>query len=248
MLDISKLVSANPAYYELQNLTDPQAPENQNGRKKYETPLQIQKPGKYEITLFASDSPNDKKILQKIIFWVYVDAPTTTVKFYAPFIHGKGGFIVGGKSKIGMVTQNTQSAIDYIQYRIYKTGDPSGEFKKYEDEIEVNSFAHGQSGSFTFEYKATDVAGNEEASQKQMIHVDAKGPEVSEISATEGKLRLKIFDENFPVVVRIYEGDRLIEDRYFRFFEPNEYIEFSKMQGVTIKAIDLLGNETILQR
>ncbi len=238
-----QLTSVKPLFYEVECLTEKDAPENTNGRKNYENPLQFTRAGQYKLTLFKSEDPKETEPVRTWIFWVYTDIPRTYVKFYAPFLHGRGGFTVGGKTRIALLPEYSPAAIDRVEYRIYAEGSAAGEWLKYEEEIEVASFAQGKYGFYQVEYRATNVAGNTEAPQQRRMLVDARGPTVEEIVEANGERRLILTDETFPIIVRMYAGDRLVEDKYYKFWKANDSVLVP--QGVTtIRVIDLLGNET----
>ena len=239
-----QLTSVKPLYYEVECLTDKDAPENTNGRKLYETPVQFMRAGQYKMSLFKSADPADSETIQTWIFWVYTDIPRTYVKFYAPFLHGRGGFTVGGKTRIALMPEYSPAAVDKVEYRIFAEGKAAGSWQKYEDEIAVNSFAQNRYGFYIIEYRTTNMAGNTEASQQRRMLVDARGPQVEELSAENGERRLVLKDENFPIIIRIYAGDRLIEDKYYKMWKANDYVKVPS-EATQIKVIDLLGNETL---
>jgi hypothetical protein len=239
-----QLTSVRPFYYEVECLTEKDALENTNGRKKYETPLQFTRSGQFKLSLFRSEDIQETEPIQSWIFWVYTDIPRTYVKFYAPFLHGRGGFTVGGKTRIALLPEYSPAVIDKVEYRIFAEGSPAGPWLKYEDEIEVASFAQGQHGFYQIEYRATNVAGNTEAPQQRRMLVDAHGPQIEELAPENGERRLVLKDENFPIIVRIYKGEVMIEDKYYKFWKANDFVRVPA--GATqIKVIDLLGNETI---
>jgi|GEM_PF-3425431 len=243
-----KLESANPLFYDVESLSEKDAPENTNGRKKYEGPVQFLRPGQYKMNLYNTDDMTKPEPLRTLIFWVYTDVPRTYVKFFAPFLHGKGGFTVGGKTKIALIPQIGGAAIDKIEYRIYADGEKPGTWQKYIDEIEVNSFAKGKYGFYNFEYQATNVAGALEPAQLRRMLIDAHAPVVENLPADGGKTLLNITDENFPIVVRIYQGGKLIEDKYFKMWSARDSLRLPTGQGLEIRVIDLLGNETIIRK
>jgi hypothetical protein len=74
--------------------------------------------------------------------------------------------------------------------------------------------------------------------------VDARGPQVEELPAENGERRLVLKDENFPIIIRIYSGERLIEDKYYKMWKANDYVKVPA-EATQIKVIDLLGNETL---
>jgi len=184
-----RLDQNQPLYYDVECLTDTNAPENTNGRKKYAGPIPFERAGEYRMRLYATDDTAQIQPLQTWVFWVYTDVPRTYVKFYAPFLHGKGGFTVGGKTKIALRPQLSTAAVDKIEYRISRAGETPGAWMKYENEIEVNSFAKDQYGDYNIEYQTTNVAGATEPPQVKRMLIDAKGPVVEEISG--GKLICK---------------------------------------------------------
>lgn len=243
-----RLAKDNPLFYDVESLADPEAEENTKGRKKYEGPVPFTRPGQYKMNLYANEDTAGAPI-QTWIFWVYTDVPRTYVKFFAPFLHGKGGFTVGGKTKIALLPQFSQVATDKIEYRIYKDGATPGSWLKYEDEIEVNSFAKGQYGYFNIEFQTTNVSGITEPFQHRRMLIDATGPVIEEVpGGAQGTLQLSFKDENFPVVVRAYQGGKLIEDKYFKHWNARDVVKLPAGAGLEIKAIDLLGNETVLKK
>jgi hypothetical protein len=189
---------------------------------------------------------------------VYTDVPRTYVKFFAPFLHSKGGFTVGGKTKIALLPQFSQVPVDKIEYRVYKDGVLPGAWIKYEDEVEVNSFAKGQYGYFNVEFQTTNVSAITEMPQHRRMLIDAKGPTIEEVSGKaaaapeadkpSGELQLSFKDENFPIVVRAYQNGKLIEDKYFKFWNARDVVRLPSTPGLEVKAIDLLGNETLLKK
>ena len=239
-----QLTSIKPLYYEVECLSEKDAPENTNGRKLYENPVQFLRAGQYKMSLYRSADAAETEPVQSWIFWVYTDIPRTYVKFYAPFLHGRGGVTVGGKTRIALLPEYSPAAVDKVEYRIYPEGTAAGAWQKYENEIEVDSFAKGQYGHYAVEYRTTNMAGNTEAPQQRRMLVDARGPQVEEVTAENGERRLGIKDENFPVIVRIYAGDRLIEDKYYKLWKANDYVQVPA-EATQIKVIDLLGNETL---
>lgn len=244
-----RLDGNNPLYYDVTCLTDTNAPENTNGRKRYEGPIPFTRAGQYKMNLYSSEDPAQTEPLQTWIFWVYTEVPRSYVKFYAPFLHGKGGFTVGGKTKIALKTHASPVAVDKIEYRIYPEGGQPGAWTRYEDEIEVNSFARDQYGFFNIEYQATNVAGATEPPQMRRMLIDAKGPVIEEVPAESqgGEVQLSFKDENFPVVVRVYQGTTMVEDKYFKFWRAHDVMKMPAA-GSVIHAIDLLGNETVLKK
>jgi hypothetical protein len=243
-----RLAKDNPLFYDVESLIDPEAEENTKGRKKYEGPVPFTRPGQYKMNLYANEDATGAP-LQTWIFWVYTDVPRTYVKFFAPFLHGKGGFTVGGKTKIALLPQFSQVATDKIEYRVYKDGAAPGAWVKYEDEIEVNSFAKGQYGYFNVEFQTTNVSGVTEPFQHRRMLIDATGPLIEEVpGGAQGTLQFSFKDENFPIVVRAYQGGKLIEDKYFKFWNARDVVKLPAGAGLEIKAIDLLGNETILKK
>ena len=239
-----QLTSVRPIYYEVECLTEKDAVENTNGRKKYETPLQFTRAGQFKLSLFRSEDIQETEPIQTWIFWVYTDIPRTNVKFYAPFLHGRGGFTVGGKTRIALLPEYSPAVIDKVEYRIFAEGSSAGPWLKYEDEIAVASFAQGKHGFYQIEYRATNVAGNTEAPQQRRMLVDAHGPRIEELAPENGERRLVLKDENFPIIVRIYKGDVMIEDKYYKFWKANDFVRVPAA-ATQIKVIDLLGNETI---
>jgi len=239
-----QLSSVKPLYYDVECLTEKDAPENTNGRKLYESPVQFMRAGQYKMSLYKSADPADSEAIQTYIFWVYTDIPRTYVKFYAPFLHSRGGFTVGGKTRIALMPEYSPAAVDKVEYRIFAEGTTAGPWQKYEDEIAVNSFAQNQYGFFIVEYRTTNMAGNTEAPQQRRMLVDARGPQVEELPAENGERRLVLKDENFPIIIRIYAGDRLIEDKYYKMWKANDYVKVPA-EATQIKVIDLLGNETL---
>lgn len=247
-LAADKLESANPLYYDVECLSEKDAPENTNGRKKYEGPVQFLRAGQYKMNLYNTDDMTKTEPLRTLIFWVYTDLPRTYVKFYAPFLHGKGGFTVGGKTKIALIPQIGGAAIDKIEYRIYADGEKPGTWQKYLDEIEIDSFAKGKYGFYNVEYQATNVAGAVEPPELRRMQIDAHAPVVENLPAEGGKTRLNITDENFPIVIRIYQGGKLIEDKYFKMWSARDSLQLPAGQGFEIRVIDLLGNETVIRK
>ena len=247
-LAADKLESANPLFYEVECLSEKDAPENTNGRKKYEAPVQFMRPGQYKMSLYNTDDMSKTEPLRTIIFWVYTDVPRTYVKFYAPFLHGKGGFTVGGKTKIALIPQIGGAAIDKIEYRIYADGEKPGAWQKYVDEVEVDSFAKGKYGFYNVEYQATNVAGAVEPAEHRRMLIDAHPPVVENLPAEGGKTKFNISDENFPIVIRIYQGGKLIEDKYFKMWSARDNLQLPAGQGLEIRVIDLLGNETVIKK
>ena len=154
-----KLESARPLYYDVECLSEKDAPENTNGRKKCEGPVPFLRAGQFRMNLYDNDDPAKTEPLRSLTFWVYTDLPRTYVKFYAPFLHGKGGFTIGGKTKIALIPQLGGAATDKIEYRIYADGEKPGAWQKYLDEIPVDTFAKGKYGFYNVEYQATNVAG-----------------------------------------------------------------------------------------
>lgn len=243
-----RLAKDNPLFYDVESLIDPEAEENTKGRKKYEGPIAFTRPGQFKMNLYANEDATGAPV-QTWIFWVYTDVPRTYVKFFAPFLHGKGGFTVGGKTKIALLPQFSQVATDKIEYRVYKDGATPGAWVKYEDEIEVNSFAKGQYGYFNVEFQQTNVSGITEVPQHRRMLIDATGPVIEEVpGGAQGTLQFSFKDENFPIVVRAYQGGKLIEDKYFKFWNARDVVKLPAGAGLEIKAIDLLGNETILKK
>lgn len=238
----------DPLWYEVECLSEKNAPENTNGRQRYNGPIPFTRAGQYRLTLFNTGDPAEQTPIQTWVFWVYTDAPRTHVKFFAPFLHGRGGFIVGGKTKISLTAHFVGAAIDQIEYRIYPQGSVPGAWQKYEDEIEVSTFAQGQYGTYEIEYRATNVAGNTEAPQLRRLLVDARGPEIEEHTGGNGSTEFSFRDENFPIIVRIYQNGLLVKDLYFRQWRANEVVQAPAASGYEIRAIDLLGNETRLSK
>jgi len=238
-----KLDQNESMFYDVVCLTETDAPENTNARKKYEGPVSFTRPGQYRMNLYSSDDPAKTEPLQSWTFWVYTDVPRTNAKFYAPFLHGRGGFIVGGKTKIALWPQFSPVVVDKTEYRIYKEGVKPCTWKKYEDEIEVNSFAPNAYGIYTIEFQTTNVAGNTEPPQLRRMFIDSKGPVAEETPAG-----LSFRDENYPIIVRIYQDGRLIQDKYFKSKNAQDILAVPAVPGLQIKAIDLLGNETILNK
>jgi hypothetical protein len=244
-----RLSKNNPLFYDLEYLSEKDAPENTNGRKKYEGPLPFTRAGQYKMNLYASDDPAQTVPLQTWVFWVYNEVPHTYVKFFAPFLHGKGGFTVGGKTKIALLPQFSPVAVDKIEYRVYKEGATPGAWLKYEDEIEINSFAKGFYGYYNVEFQTTNVSGITEPFQHRRMLIDAKGPTIEEIPGGEGgSLQFSFKDENFPIVVRAYQNGKTVEDKYFKFWNVRDVVKLPAGGGLEIKAIDLLGNETIFKK
>lgn len=247
-LHADRLDRNNPLWYEVECLTEKNAPENTNGRQRYAGPISFTRAGQYRLSLFNTDNPAEETPLQTWIFWVYTDVPRTHVKFFAPFLHGKGGFIVGGKTKISLAAHFAGAAIDQIEYRIYPQGSAPGAWQKYEEEIEVSTFAQGKYGNYEIEYRATNVAGNSEVPQLRRLLVDARGPEIEERTGENGAVEFSFRDENFPIIVRIYQNGLLVKDLYFRQWRANETVTAPTASGYEIRAIDLLGNETRLSK
>lgn len=247
-LALDKLDRNNPLFYEVECLTEKDAPENTNGRKKYEGPVPFTRNGQFKLSIFKTDDPSKTEPIQTWIFWVYTEKPRTYVKFYAPFLHGKGGFTVGGKTKIGFFPLNEGAPIDKIEYRIYAEGTAAGTWQKYSDDIEVLSFAKGKYGYYIVEFQATNVAGSVEEAQSRRMLMDARAPVVEEGIAQDGVKALLLKDENFPIVVRIYQNGKLIEDKYFKQWRANDIIRLPAEGGVEVHVIDLLGNETVIKK
>lgn len=243
---VERLSEIKPIFYDVECLTEKNAPENTNGRKLYQGPIPFTRAGQYKMNLYASENASDAKPLQTWIFWVYTETPHSYVKFYAPFLHGKGGFTVGGKTKIALLTHHSQTAIDKVEYSIRPAGSASGPMQKYDDEIEVNSFAKDRYGRYEIEYQTTSVTGAQELKQTRTILIDAKGPVIEEVER-EGKKVLTFRDENFPIVVRIYKNGVLVSDQYFKQWKSIDALEIPEA-GSEIRAIDLLGNETVLKK
>lgn len=175
--------------------------------------------------------------------------PRTYVKFYAPFISGKGGFIVGAKTKISLRPQGVWAGASTIEYRIYKEGAGAPPWQKYESEIEVASFAKDEFGYYKIEFKATNSAGITEPLQTRRMLIDTTGPKITELANdAAGNLQFSFKDENYPIVVRVYRDGKLIADEYFRFWDIRDIVKVPAQPGLEIKAIDLLGNETSLKK
>lgn len=242
-LPADHLDSNTPLWYEVECLTEKDAPENTNGRQRYEGPMPFVRAGQYRLRLFNSEDAT-ATAMQTWTFWVYTDVPRTYVKFYAPFLHGRGGFIVGARTKISLVPQFSGAAIDQVEYRIYADGEQPGSWKKYEDEIEVASFANGKFGYYNFEFRSTNVAGTMEPPQSRRMLIDAKGPVIEERKAEDGSVGFNFTDENFPIVVRVYQNGKLVQDMYFKQWRSHELFKAPADAGYEIRAIDLLGNET----
>lgn len=243
-----RLDQNTPLWYDVECLTEKDAPENTNGRRRYDGPVPFTRAGQYRMRLYNTDDSARNKPLQTWVFWVYTDVPRTYVKFYAPFVHGRGGFIVGGKTKISLSSQFAGAAIDRIDYRIFAERSAPGAWQKYEDEIEVASFAQGQYGYYNIEYRATNVAGSVEPPQIRRMLIDSRGPVIEERSGEDGSPGFTFTDENFPIVVRIYQNGTLVRDMYFKQWKANETVSAPVGGGYEIRAIDLLGNETILRK
>jgi hypothetical protein len=243
-----RLDQTNPLWYDVECLTEKDAPENTNGRRRYDGPVPFTRAGQYRMNLYSSEADTQSKPLQTWVFWVYTDVPRTYVKFYAPFLHGRGGFIVGGKTKISLSSQFDGAAIDRIDYRVFAEGSTPGAWQKYEDEIEVASFAKGQYGFYNVEYRATNVAGSVEPPQIRRMLIDSRGPVIEERTNEDGSAGFVFSDEHFPIVVRVYQNGALVQDMYFKQWKANEMVRAPAGGAYEIRAIDLLGNETILKK
>ena len=196
------------------------------------------------MSLYRSDDPKETEPVQTSVFRVYTDIPRSYGKFSAPFLHGWGGLTFGGQTRSALLPEFAPAAVDKVEYRIYAEGAAAGDWKKYEDEIEVDSFAKGQYGYYAIEFRTTNVSGNTEAAQQRRMLVDARGPQVEELPAENGERRLKLKDENFPIIIRIYAGDKLIEDKYYKLWKANDFVRVPA-EATQIRVIDLLGNETL---
>jgi hypothetical protein len=243
-----RLDRTSPLWYDVECLTEKDSPENTNGRRRYEGPVPFTRAGQYRMNLYNTEDTAQTQPLQTWVFWVYTDVPRTYVKFYAPFLHGRGGFIVGGKTKISLSSQFAGAAIDRIEYRIFADGSAPGAWQKYEDEIAVASFAEGQYGYYNIEYRAINVAGSVEPPQIRRMLVDARGPVIEERAGENGTSGFTFTDENFPIVVRIYQNGALLQDMYFKQWKTHETVSAPTGAAYEIRAIDLLGNETILKK
>ena len=245
-----RLDQNTPLWYDVECLTEKDAPENTNGRRRYDGPVPFTRAGQYRMNLYNTEDTAQAPSLplQTWVFWVYTDVPRTYVKFYAPFLHGRGGFIVGGKTKISLSSQFAGAAIDRIDYRVFAEGSAPGAWQKYEDDVEVASFAQGQYGYFNIEYRATNVAGSVEPPQIRRMLIDARGPVIEERAGEAGAAGFIFTDEHFPIVVRIYQNGTLVQDMYFKQWKANETVRAPAGAGYEIRAIDLLGNETILKK
>ncbi|HRP69273.1 MAG TPA: hypothetical protein PLY93_07055 [Turneriella sp.] len=208
--------------------------------EKAETSIPIEK---------AENTENQEPPAQQTQATGGIGAPRTYVKFYAPFIHGKGGFTVGGKTKIALRSQVTSPTVEKINYRIYKEGADAGAWQQYENEIEVSSFSQNEYRYYTIEYQATSKSGIVETAQTRRMLIDTTGPEIIEVSnENKAELQFSFKDENYPIVVRVYHNGKLIADKYFKFWNAHDIVKVPSEQGLEIKAIDLLGNEAILKR
>lgn len=243
-----RLDQNDPLWYDVTCLTEKDAPENTNGRRRYVRPIPFLRAGQYRINLYNSEADTQSKPLQTWVFWVYTDVPRSHIKFYAPFVHGRGGFIVGGKTKISLSAQFSGAAIDHIEYRIFAEGSSPGAWQKYEDEIEVASFAKGAYGFYQIEYRATNVAGSVEPPQIRRMLIDSRGPVIEERANADGSVGYVFSDEHFPIVVRIYQNGALVHDMYFKQWKANETVRAPAGGAYEIRAIDLLGNETVLNK
>lgn len=243
-----RLDQTSPLWYDVECLTEKDAPENTNGRRRYDGPVPFTRAGQYRMNLYNTEDTAQTKPLQTWVFWVYTDVPRTYVKFYAPFLHGRGGFIVGGKTKISLSSQFAGAAIDRIDYRVFAEGSTPGAWQKYEDDIEVASFAQGQYGFYNIEYRATNVAGSVEPPQIRRMLIDSRGPAIEERANDDGSAGFIFTDEHFPVVVRIYQNGTLVQDMYFKQWKANETVRAPAGAGYEIRAIDLLGNETVFKK
>lgn len=244
----NRLEASSPLWYDVECLTEKEAPENTNGRRRYEAPVPFERAGQYRLNLYKTEDPAQSEPAQSWVFWVYTDVPRTYVKFYAPFLHGRGGFTVGGKTKISLSAQFSGAAIDRVEYRVFAEGASPGTWQKYEDDIEVATFAKGQYGYYGIEYRATNVSGGVETPQSRRMLIDARGPVVEERAGENGGAAFTFNDENFPIVVRIYQGGALVRDMYFKQYKASETVQAPAGAGYEIRAIDLLGNETIWKK
>ena len=243
-----RLDETTPLWYDVECLTERDAPENTNGRRRYDGPVPFTRAGQYRMNLYNSDDNSQNKPLQTWVFWVYTDVPRTYVKFYAPFLHGRGGFIVGGKTKISLSSQFAGAAIDRIDYRVFAEGATPGAWQKYEDDVEVSSFAQGHYGYYNIEYRATNVAGSVEPPQIRRMLIDSRGPAIEERAGEDGSAGFTFTDGHFPIVVRIYQNGTLVQDMYFKQWKASETVRAPAGAGYEIHAIDLLGNETVLKK
>jgi len=242
-----KLDQNNPLFYDVEAIGNKEAPENTNGRKKYEGPVTFENAGQYKMNLYNTEDTAVTEPIQTWIFWVYTDIPRTYAKFYAPFLHGKGGFTVGAKTKIALIPEFGHAPNDKMEYRIYAEGSQPGAWNKYLDEIEVASFAKGKYGFYIVEFQATNVAGVVEPMQTRRMLIDARAPAVEEGSGEGGVKTLILKDENFPIVVRIYQNGKLVEDKYFKQWRANDVIKLPA-GSVEVHIIDLLGNEVVIKK
>ncbi len=243
-----RLEHTKPLWYDVECLTEKDAPENTNGRRRYDGPVPFTRAGQYRMNLYNTEDSAQNKPLQTWIFWVYTDVPRTYVKFYAPFVHGRGGFIVGGKTKISLSSQFAGAAIDRIDYRVFAEGSAPGAWQKYEEDIEVASFAQGQYGYYNIEYRATNVARSVEPPQIRRMLIDSRGPTIEERTGEDGLPGFSFADEHFPIVVRIYQNGALLKDLYFKQWKSSETVKAPAGANYEIRAIDLLGNETVLKK
>lgn len=177
------------------------------------------------------------------------EVPHTYAQFYAPFLYGHDGFIVGLKTKIVLTAKTQSTPIEKIEYRVWAQGASAPEWQKYADGISVASFAQGAYGLFFIEYRATTVAGVTGPAKQNQVRVDTTGPKIEETEAKNGKPRFIFQDENYPIVVRVYRSGTLVQDVYFKQWKSNDFVEIQgAAQGYEIRAIDLLGNESSLQK
>lgn len=197
----------------------------------------------------ANHAPQDTKKDNAAQVSLSGEVPHTYAQFYAPFLYGRDGFIVGLKTKIVLTAKTQSTPIEKIEYRVWAQGASAPEWKKYADGISVASFAQGAYGLFFIEYRATTAAGLTGPVKQNQVRVDTTGPKIEETEAKNGKPRFIFQDENYPIVVRIYRSGTLVQDVYFKQWRSNDFVEIQgEAQGYEIRAIDLLGNESTLQK
>jgi hypothetical protein len=78
--------------------------------------------------------------------------------------------------------------------------------------------------------------------------IDSRGPVIEERTNEDGSAGFVFSDEHFPIVVRVYQNGALVQDMYFKQWKANEMVRAPAGGAYEIRAIDLLGNETILKK
>ena len=220
----------------------------------YDTPILLEdKHGLQTVWFQALDIVSNRSVIEQLTVFMDNEAPLSRIEYEGPQFFTRDTLFISGETRIQLKSEDTDSGVDQIEYRINGGTWQNG-----------HSFKLTEGGLHSIGFMASDKVNNREVEKKSELVVDIEAPDIY-VNFSIKALREEVIDGEkiavYPPYVKMYMGatdrycgtqdifytiDGGVKRKYGGVNSPfdSELFKDEKMYEVNVEATDKLGNSS----